>query len=182
MSHHLVDSGQSVGFWVPEGSLEQMLQPGTKSPVSTIHDHGQVLGDNGGLSAGLQLQVGGDGHVDCLPGGRDSVQHQRVVQGTVPGCLEPEHGPIISRNLENLSRKQSQRENASIFIIINQTVRSGSDPPHHQLPHISPPQICALVNYGQPDQPIRNEYFCESTNQKKVLEIGNQSEVSISVS
>ena len=53
---HLVHAGQSVGFWVSKRSLEQMLQSGPESSVSAVHNHGQVLSDDGGLGATLKLK------------------------------------------------------------------------------------------------------------------------------
>ena len=47
--NHLVHAGQPVGLWVSERSLEQMLQSRAQSAVSSVHNHGQVLGDDGRL-------------------------------------------------------------------------------------------------------------------------------------
>ena len=58
---HLVHSGQTVRLRVPECSLEQVFQPRPQPPVSAVHNHGEVLGDDGWLGAALQLQC-----TDCL--------------------------------------------------------------------------------------------------------------------
>ena len=52
---HLIHAGQSVGFWISKCSLEQMLQSRPEPAVSAVHNHGQVLGDDGGLGAALKL-------------------------------------------------------------------------------------------------------------------------------
>ena len=54
--NHLVHAGQPVGLGVSERSLEQMLQSRAQSAVSAVHNHGQVLGDDGGLGAALKLK------------------------------------------------------------------------------------------------------------------------------
>ena len=42
------------------------------------------------------LQIGGDGHVDDLAVRSDPVQQDGVVEGRVPGSLEPENGPRVA--------------------------------------------------------------------------------------
>ena len=55
---HLVHAGQSVGFWISKRALEQMLQSRPEPAVSAVHNHGQVLSDDGGLGAALKLIKG----------------------------------------------------------------------------------------------------------------------------
>ena len=55
---HLVHAGQSVGFWISKRALEQMLQSRPEPAVSAVHNHGQVLGNDGGLGATLELRKG----------------------------------------------------------------------------------------------------------------------------
>ena len=61
------------------------------------------------LSPPHYLQVGGDGDVDGLAGGRDPVEEEGVVEGTVPGRLEPEHGPVVAGHLQNFPGKEAER-------------------------------------------------------------------------
>ena len=53
---HLVHAGQSVGLWISKCSLEQVFQSRAKPAVPAVHDHGQVLGDDGWLGAALKLK------------------------------------------------------------------------------------------------------------------------------
>ena len=73
------------------------------------------------------------------------------MQRTVPGRLEPEHGPVVSRYLQDLPGEQTQRQDGPVLVVINHAVRSGPDPPHHQLPHVAPPQVGPLVDDGESD-------------------------------
>ena len=45
---------------IPEGALEELLNAWSDPPVPPVHDHGQVFGDDGRLTAGLELKGNGE--------------------------------------------------------------------------------------------------------------------------
>ncbi len=121
----VIDAGQPVGLRVPEGALEEVLEPGPDPAVpAAVHHHGQVLGDDGGAEGLLQLEVGGDCHVDRLSGGRDAVQQRGVMQGGVPRGLEAEYGATApERGINRLFKKvpfQSNFKTTNFAIIMYQ--------------------------------------------------------------
>ena len=96
------------------------------------------------------------------------------MKGAVPGSLESEHGPVIPRNLEDLSGEEAEGEDGAVFVIINHRVGRCSDPANHQLPDVAPAEVSPLVNNGQPDPPLETVMEEKLASTREVIRVIHQ--------